>query len=132
MKKNSAGKLPPGTEINNVRLVNNQSAGRKRRDVNDFAIQIDITLAGDSGPTIDVDLNNAIEQNGGAFIEVDLIETGDTSNTNGGTASGGSGNDNGGSGSDNGGASTDNGGSSTDNGNSGTDNAGSQGRILLS
>jgi len=107
--------------IDNVRLVNNQSAGRKRRDVGDFSILVDT-----SGPTIEADLTNAVEQNGGAIVEVD-IANGSSGTDNGGssTDNGGSSTDNGGSGTENGGSSTDNGGSGTDNGGSGTENGGS-------
>ena len=101
--------------IDNVRLVNNQSAGRKRRDVGDFSILVDA-----SGPTIEADLTNAVEQNGGAIVEVEYNV--DNANGGSGTDNGGSSTDNGGSGTDNGGSGTDNGGSGTDNGGSGTDN----------
>ena len=111
--------------IDNVRLVNNQSAGRKRRDVGDFSILVDT-----SGPSIEADVTNAVEQNGGAIVEVDIdsgTDNGGSSTDNGGssTDNGGSSTDNGGSGTDNGGSGTENGGSSTDNGGSGTDNGGS-------
>ena len=107
--------------IDNVRLVNNQSTGRKRRDVGDFSIVVDA-----SGPTVEADLTNAVEENGGAIILVDIANGGsDTDNGGSSTDNGGSGTDNGGSSTDNGGSSTDNGGSSIDNGGSGTDNEGS-------
>ena len=104
--------------IDNVRLVNNQSTGRKRRDVADFSVVVDA-----SGPTIEADLTNAVEQNGGAIVEVEYNV--DNANGGSGTDNGGSSTDNGGSSTDNGGSSTDNGGSSTDNGGSGTENGGS-------
>ena len=111
--------------IDNVRLVNNQSTGRKRRDVADFSVVVDA-----SGPTIEADLTNAVEQNGGAIVEVEYNvdnANGGSGTDNGGssTDNGGSSTDNGGSGTENGGSSTDNGGSDTDNGGSGTDNGGS-------
>ena len=104
--------------IDNVRLVNNQSTGRKRRDVADFSVVVDA-----SGPTIEADLTNAVEQNGGAIVEVEYNV--DNANGGSGTDNGGSSTDNGGSSTDNGGSGTDNGGSGTDNGGSGTDNGGS-------
>ena len=74
--------------------MNNQSTGRKRRDVGDFSIVVDA-----SGPTVEADLTDAVEENGGAIVTVEYSST-----------------DNGGSGGNNGGSGTDNGGSGTDNG----------------
>ena len=72
--------MPEGTDINNIRLVNNQSAGRKRRETNeDWTIVVDASTlievpAASDGATIEVDISggpvsDAVVENGGTVID---------------------------------------------------------------
>ena len=90
--------MPEGTDINNIRLVNNQSADRKRRETNenlsilvDLLTPIEIPAAND-GPTIEVDISggavaDAIAESGGTVIDTTVEDT--ANETNDDTAQGG-------------------------------------------
>ena len=92
-----AERLPAGTEINNVRLVNNQSTGRKRRETaEDFVLIVDTVTeievpvstdgSTDDGPTIVVDVSNpvsdAVQENGGTIIDTEVQDTTDDTENN--------------------------------------------------
>jgi len=79
-----AGILPAGTEIKNVRFVNNQSADRKRRQVNDMSIEFEALTqieipANNDGQTLEVDFSDPVSEtvveNGGDIIETEVEET---------------------------------------------------------
>ena len=85
-KKYAATRLPEGTDINNIRLVNNQSAGRKRRETNeDWTIVVDASTlievpAASDGATIEVDISggpvsDAVVENGGTVIDTTVEDT---------------------------------------------------------
>ena len=78
--------MPEGTDINNIRLVNNQSTGRKRREANeDWTIVVDASTlielpAASDGATIEVDISggpvsDAVVENGGTVIDTTVEDT---------------------------------------------------------